>query len=81
MPTAPQPGPKVVYLFGAGAAHAELNNLYEDLDPIKLGLLTTNVWEMRSREEACSSKTLLSIISTKKLRAKSLAAVSPGWHL
>lgn len=36
---------KIVYLFGAGATHAELTNLYEDLIPEELGLLTTNVSE------------------------------------
>ncbi len=44
MSATPQPKPKkIVYLFGAGATHAELTNLYEDLSPRKLGLLTTNV--------------------------------------
>jgi len=36
---------KIVYLFGAGATHAELTNLYEDLVPEKLGLLTSSVSE------------------------------------
>lgn len=40
----PQPEPKkIVYLIGAGATHAELTNLDQDLIPEKLGLLTANV--------------------------------------
>jgi hypothetical protein len=34
---------KIVYLFGAGATHAELQNLEPDLIEEKLGLLVTNV--------------------------------------
>jgi len=34
---------RIVYLFGAGATHAELTNLDEDLIPEKVGLLITHV--------------------------------------
>lgn len=40
----PQPQPKkIAYLLGAGATHAELTNIEQDLIPEKLGLLTANV--------------------------------------
>ncbi len=40
----PQPEPKkIVYLFGAGATHAELENLSPDLIDEKFGLLMNNV--------------------------------------
>jgi hypothetical protein len=39
----PQTEPKkIAYLFGAGATHSELINLYQEV-PEKLGLLTSNV--------------------------------------
>src|SRR6266566_7385459 len=40
----PQPvKKKIVYLFGAGATHAELKNLQPDLEDEKYGLLIGNV--------------------------------------
>jgi hypothetical protein len=56
----PQSGPKkIVYLFGAGATHAELANLYPTLVEKGRGLLISNV-SRRVIEKARSIEKYLS---------------------
>lgn len=61
---------KIVYLFGAGATHAELTNLYNNLSP-ELGLLTTNVSD-RVIEKARRSARYLKGVETVSATSGSL---------